>query len=155
VTASFLAFPGSTNGVLIAAGDIGNGSRGIVVGSGGGMAGPVGFFAANVVTLADSTAVDLCNITTTGNVSVTAVGISQESGATLDAGSGAITLNGGGGNITAGGTLTTTSSSANTLQVQSGNVVWRFRHPVQEVPVQFPHLAVHVGRRGQAALQRM
>ena len=67
------------------------------------MAGPVGFFAANVVTLADSTAVDLCNITTTGNVSVTAVGISQESGATLDAGSGAITLNGGGGNITAGG----------------------------------------------------
>ena len=44
VIASFLAFPGSTSGVSIAAGDIGNGSRGIVVGSGGGMAGTVGFF---------------------------------------------------------------------------------------------------------------
>jgi hypothetical protein len=144
-------------GALVIAGatTLSAGTDNITLSNAGNNFGTVNITTANVLTLVDSTAVDLGNITTTGNVSVTAVGITQGSGATLDAGSGAITLNGGGGNITAQGTLTTTSSSANTLQVQSGNVVWRFRHPVQEVPVQFPHLAVHVGRRGQAALQRM
>ena len=45
VTASFYAFaPGQTSGISLAGGDIGNGSRGIVVGSGGGMTATVSVF---------------------------------------------------------------------------------------------------------------
>ena len=99
------------------------GTNNITLSDAGNDFGTVNITSGNVVTLRDSNAIDLGNITTTGATSITAVGITQASGATLDAGSGTIKLNAGGGNITAQGTITTTSSSATALQVQSGNVV--------------------------------